>query len=288
MASAEGWKVLVSSKEPDALVLVSRLLEVGIPAERYDIPVCDIAITRNGRTYVQAEMKTQRDLVQSIVTDCRYHEQSASMSISGVPFTYYLLHGYRAGFGISTEDQVKVEHAMTRVQLSSSLAKVQESPPPEQPVSDDSDGSDAGGGSGGAPVAYPRTHIGCIPITSPDGVYSWICYVYKNLVEDPGLTDGIFAPLTENVKHAFGTKPAARSQKQVYVEQLSRITGIGDDKAREIARHFPTMCGLLDFLRQCETAKQLAKHFTSLKAGLGPKACERMYTQLLGPEERKF
>ena len=275
-----GWKVLVSSKEPDALVLVSRLLEEGIPAERYDIPVCDIAIVKGDRTYVQAEMKTQRDLVQSIVTDCRYHEQTASMSVSGVPFTFYLLHGYKAAFGISMEDQVKVEHGMTRAQLSSSIAKVQLSPSESDseqfPLTDDEPGN------------IPRTHIGCIPITSPDGVFLWIKYVYRNLVEDPQLSDGIFAPLTENVKHAFGSKPAARSQHQVYVEQLSRLTGIGEEKAREIAKWFPSMGRLLDFLRGCESSKQLVKHFTSLKAGLGPKACERMYTQLLSKEERKF
>jgi hypothetical protein len=264
------WKVLISSKEPDALVLAARLHGVGIPAERYDIPVCDIAIVKGDRTYVQAELKTQRDLVQSIVTDCRYHEQTASMSISGVPFTFYLLHGYKAAFGVSLDDQVKVEHGMTRAQLSSSLSKVRDL------------------FSDGEPSSIPRTHIGCIPITSPDGVFSWIQYVYKNLAEDPEIADGVFAPLTDNVKHAFGSKPAARAQVQVYVEQLSRLTGIGEEKAREIARWFPSMGRLLDFLRGCESSKQLVKHFTSLKAGLGPKACERMYTQLLSSEERKF
>lgn len=287
-----GWKVLISSKEPDALVLVSRLLEEGISAERYDIPVCDIAIVKGDRTYVQAELKTQRDLVQSIVTDCRYHEQTASMSVSGVPFTFYLLHGYKAAFGISVDDQVKVEHGMTRAQLSSSLAKVQPpaplEPPEPPPEPEQFEIVDGAGESSGEPGNVPRTHIGCIPITSPDGVFLWVKYVYRNLVEDPQLSDGVFAPLTENVRHAFGSKPAARSQTQVYVEQLSRLTGIGEEKAREIAKWFPSMGRLLDFLRGCDSAKQLVKHFTALKAGLGPKACERMYTQLLAKEERKF
>lgn len=257
----DGWTVLVSSKEPNALELVARLNGAGIAAARHDIPLCDVAFVKNGKMYVQAEMKNQRDLVASITTDCRYHEQTASMSVSGVPYTFYLVSGYKTGAGMFELDQVKIEHAMTRVQLSGSLNVAMQS---------------------------DRTHIGFVPLTSRDGVFSWIRYVHKNLVEDPKLTDGVLAPLTENVKHAFGTKPANRDQHRVYVEQLSRITGIGEEKAKEIAKVFPTMCGLLDFLRACETPKTLVAHFTSLKAGLGRKACEMLYRQLLGTDERKF
>jgi hypothetical protein len=66
-------------------------------------------------------------------------------------------------------------------------------------------------------------------------------------------------------------------QARVYVEQISRITGIADEKAKVLAKAFPTMCMLLDFLRQ-----------TSLKVGLGKKAAEMLYTQLLSREEQKF
>ena len=77
-------------------------------------------------------------------------------------------------------------------------------------------------------------------------------------MDDPVLTDGVLAPLTENVKHAFGTKPANRGQARVYVEQISRM-GIADEKAKVLAKAFPTMCMLLDFLRGCETPKEVVK-----------------------------
>lgn len=255
------WTVLISSKEPHALDMVARLQRENICARRHDIDVCDIVFVKNGQTYVQAEMKSQRDLLASITSDCRYHEQTASMSVSSVPYTFYLLHGYKAPFGIFDMEQVKIEHAMTRVQLSASLK---------------------------AAEACNRTHIGLVPLTSRDALFSWIKYVHKNLVEDPTLTDGVFAPLTDNVKHAFGTKPSNRDQSRVYVEQLSRITGIADEKAKEIAKAFPSMSQLLTFLRKCETPKELTKFLSSLKVGLGKKAAEMMYKQLLSQEEQHF
>jgi hypothetical protein len=255
------WTVLVSSKEPNAQDLVGRLEAAGIRATRHDVPLCDIVFVLGGKTFVQAELKSQRDLLASITVDCRYHEQTASMSVSGVPYTFYLVHGYRPGGGVFDAEQCKLEHAITRVQLSGSL---------------------------NAATQSGRTHIGLVPLTSQDGVFSWIQYVHKNLVEDPVLTDGVLAPLTENVKHAFGTKPANRGQARVYVEQISRITGIADEKAKVLAKAFPTMCMLLDFLRGCETPKEIVKRLSAMKVGLGKKAAEMLYTQLLSAEEQKF
>lgn len=255
------WTVLVSCKEPNAQSLISRLKAADIQAERHDVPLCDVVFTKNGKTYVQAELKTHRDLLASITTDFRYHEQTASMSVSKVPYTFYLLHDYKAACGVFDVDQRKIEHAMTRVQLSGSLNAAHEG---------------------------KRTHIGMVPLTSQDGVFAWIQYVHKHLVDDPSLTDGVFAPLTENVKHAFGTKPANRDQGRVYVEQLSRITGIADEKAKEIAKAFPTMLKLLTFLQNCQTPKEIVKFFSAKKVGLGKKAAQMMYMQLLGPDEQNF
>jgi ERCC4-type nuclease len=112
------WKVLVSSKEKDADALLARLRESGLDAEKLDIAVCDVAFVKDGKTYVQAELKTLRDMIASI-GDCRYHEQSASMSESGVPFTFYLIRGCRAG-DLTSHEQVSLEHSLTRVQLSAS------------------------------------------------------------------------------------------------------------------------------------------------------------------------
>ena len=259
----EAWKVLVSSKENNANDLVQRLEVAGISANTHDLALCDIVFVKNGKTYVQAECKSQRDLLASITVDCRYHEQTASMSVSGVPYTFYLLHGYRPGSGIFDAEQVKIEHAMTRVQLSGSLNAAQQS-------------------------ETTRTHIGMVPLTSQDGVFSWIQYVHKNLVEDPVLTDGVLAPLTDNVKHAFGSKPANRGQSRVYEEMLSRVTGIAEEKARAVAKVYPTMSLLLDFLRGCQTPKEVVKSFSALKVGLGKKAAEHVYVQLLGSDEQKF
>ena len=255
------WTVLISSKEPNAQDLVARLVEAGISANTHDLAVCDIVFELDRKTYVQAEIKTQRDLLASITVDCRYHEQTASMSVSGVPYTFYLLRGYRAGPGILNAEQIKIEHAMTRAQLSGSLNATQQS---------------------------TRTHIGMIPLTSEDGVFSWIQYVHKNLVEDPVLTDGVLAPLTDNVKHAFGSKPANRDQSRVYAEMLSRITGIAIEKARALSRVYPTMSILIEFLHQCETPAEIVKSFSALKIGLGKKAAEHVYVQLLRNDERKF
>jgi len=260
----ESWTVLVSCKENNANDLVQRLQTAGISARTHDLALCDIVFVRDGKTYLQAELKSPRDLLASITTDCRYHEQTASMSVSGVPYTFYLLHGYRPGSGIFDAEQVKIEHAMTRVQLSGSLNAVQQQ-------------SEAS-----------RTHIGMVPLTSQDGVFSWIQYVHKNLVEDPVLTDGILAPLTENVKHAFGSKPANRSQSRVYEEMLSRVTGIAEEKARALSKTYPTMTLLLDFLRGCDTPKEVVKSFSALKVGLGKKAAEHVYVQLLASDEQKF
>ena len=261
----ESWTVLVSSKENNAKDLVQRLEAAGISASTHDLSLCDIVFVRDGKTYVQAECKSPRDLLASITVDCRYHEQTASMSVSRVPYTFYLLHGYRPGSGIFDAEQVKIEHAMTRVQLSGSLNAAQQSE-----------------------TSRTRTHIGMVPLTSQDAVFSWVQYVHKNLVEDPVLTDGVLAPLTENVKHAFGSKPANRGQYRVYEEMLSRVTGIAEEKARAVAKAYPTMTSLLDFLRGCETPKEVVKSFSALKVGLGKKAAEHMYTQLLGTDEQKF
>jgi hypothetical protein len=45
---------------------------------------------------------------------------------------------------------------------------------------------------------------------------------------------------------------------------------------------------LLDFLRGCDTPKEVVKSFSALKVGLGKKAAEHVYVQLLASDEQKF
>ena len=257
-AAAAAWEVLVSSKEPGALELVERLRATGMHARRCDIALCDVAFAKNGKTYVHAELKNHRDFLASISSDCRYQEQTASMAEAAVPFTFYLVQGYTSPAPL-VEDQRKIQHALTRIQMSSSLQHVEQN---------------------------KRAHIGTVPLTTPDALFEWIAYVHQNLVTEPDLTDGVFAPLSENVKHTYGTKPAHRDQARVYVEQLSRVTGIAEEKARAIAKTFPSWTQLLAFLQTAESVPCLVDHFKALKIGLAHKGVENLYKQLLHPDEQ--
>lgn len=241
--------------------MVRRLVQGGVCAEEYNLDLCDVAFVKDSKTYVHAEIKKHADLLASIGTDYRYHEQSASMGESCVPYCFYLLEGFRHPPNTTADDQRRIEHAMTRVQLSGPLGQV--------------DG----------PASSKRCHIAAIPLGSPDGVVSWICYVYRNLVEDPSVSDGVFAPLCENVRHTFGSKPAKRDQSRVYIEQLTRLSGISDNKAKSIADVFPSMSRLTEFLASADKPSTIADR---LQSGLGMKAAEMLYTQMLAPDERRF
>lgn len=252
MEEVPRWKVLVSSKEKNCDELVERLKQDTIDAAKSNLEVCDISFVWGDRTFVQAELKTLRDMVASI-TDCRYYEQSAAMSESKVPFTFYLIHGARAP-GLLEEEQVKLQHAMTRVQASGQMSS--------------------------------ETHISTVYITSRDGIFEWIRYVYKKLQSDPENHGRIMAPLTEQVRHNFGSKPANRSQSRVYIEQLSRLTGIGEDKARSIAKRWSSFSVLCSFLRECVDQTTLIRELQILKCGLGSHAAKSLYLQTLSDDER--
>lgn len=266
METTNAWTVLVSSKEPGALGLVERLGAAGISAARRDIELCDVAFVTNGKTYVHAELKNHRDFLASISTDCRYQEQTASMAEALVPFTFYLLQGYTAPPRTADDEQRKIQHALTRLQLSSSIAAVTALPE----------------------ISRKRTHIAAVPLTTKDGLYEWIVYVHKNLVDAPELTDGVFAPLCDNVKHNYGTKPANRDQRRVYVEQLCRVTGIAEEKAKAIAIAYPSLRRLLEFLQSATDAKALVEAFRDLKVGMAHKGVENLYKQLLAPDEQRI
>jgi hypothetical protein len=123
---------------------------------------------------------------------------------------------------------------------------------------------------------------------SPDAVFSWICYVAKILVGEPEVSEGVIAPLSEHVRHSYGTKPANRDQRTVYVEQLSRITGFGEDKARALADKYPSMNHLVAFLRGTLNQQCLVAAFKDMKIGLGPHAAKYAWMQLLHPEDRPW
>jgi ERCC4-type nuclease len=249
------WTVHISSKEKGAKDLVATLVDRHIDAHRTDVEVADIVMTRGDRTYVHAEIKKASDMLASI-TDCRYHEQSAAMAESRVPFTVYLVEDYRAPCRFSPADETKIQHALTRLQLSGPM----------------NTGS--------------RSHIGVVYLTTPTALVDWIVYVHKNLVEDPATTDGIFAPLSSRVKHNFGTKPSRRDQARVYVEMLSRVSGLAEDKAKALAAVYPSMSALTAWLRGAQTQSEMVAHLRGLKIGLADKAAEALYTQLLAPSEQ--
>lgn len=255
--TAMAWTVHVSSKEHRAGDMVDALRSRGIVAQKTDLQVADVAFTRNDMTYVQAEIKKARDMVASI-TDCRYHEQSAAMAEVRVPFNFYLIMGYKPPDAFGAGDESKVQHALTRLQLSGpmNLGNV--------------------------------SHLGVVYLTSPESLIEWITYVHKNLVDDPERTTGVFAPLSSRVKHNFGTKPAHRGQARVYIEMLSRVTGIAEDKAKALTLHFPTMSLLLTWLREAASQEDIVTHLKGLKTGLADKAAESLYTQLLSPQEMRF
>lgn len=249
--------MLVSSKEKNCNELVAELMSRGIAAERYNLELCDLAFVKDGKTYVHAELKKIKDFIASIGSDCRYYEQTASMQEAGVPYTFYLIEGMMYPAYVTAEEKKAMQHAATHIQMTGSPKK-----------------------------ETNNSHIGVVYLST--SVVDWVAYVFKNLVEDPALSDSIFAPLSQNVRHNYGSKPSARDQHRVYVEQVSRFTGISETKARLVAQHFPSMSRLVEFLRTAEDACSIVKRLQDLKVGLGPKAAEALYTQLLAEEERPF
>jgi ERCC4-type nuclease len=252
------WRVHISSKEPGADDLVSRLEMCGISATRTDMPVCDVAFVYADRTHVHAEIKSYSDLLASI-KDGRYREQSASMAHSGVPFTFYLIRGCIAPPGVSPEEQTKLQHAMTRVQLSGPL-----------------------------PVTPHRTHMATIYLTTSDGVFGWIKYVHGILLSDPIEAGGVVAPLSDTLRHEFGSKAGARTQAKVYGEMLGRLSGVGPEKARAVASSFPSMARLIEWLRSHTSQADLVTALRMLNPGLADRVAERLYTEILMPDERRF
>jgi hypothetical protein len=121
-----------------------------------------------------------------------------------------------------------------------------------------------------------------------NGVLEWIKYVHRNLVENPEASDGVFAPLCENVRHHYGPKPPKRDQAQVYVEQLARLSGISEAKAQSLAAVFPSLSELLRFLREAPDQRAVVQRLRDQRLGLADKAAEALFCQLLSPAERPF
>jgi ERCC4-type nuclease len=252
------WTVHISSKEPGVDALIEKLASQSVSAVRTDLQVCDVAFVRDGRTYVHAEMKKYTDLVAS-VKDCRYHEQSAAMAEARVPYTFYLVRDIRPPPMVTQPEQIAVQHAMTRVQLSGPL-----------------------------PSSPTRTHMATVYMTADESFLQWIIYVHKILVDDPQATDGVVAPLCEHVVHSFGTKPSGRDQRRVHVEMLSRISGIGYEKARSLGLVFPSMKRLLDWLMSLSSSQDLMDSLRLKNLSLTTTAARAMYTQLLDTDEQPF
>ena len=248
------WRIVVSNKEKDAVETVERLCALGVAAERGHLEVADVAFQRDDRTVAQAEFKTVADMLASI-QDCRYHEQAAALEASGVPLSFYVIHGMRAPPNVSEEEQLKLEHAMTRVQ----------------------------GSSPGIATVY---------LTSQGGRVAWIRYVAQKLAEGAtagaDAVGGTMAPLSEHVRHNFGSKPAGRDQAAVYVQQLGRITGISERRAQAIAARWPSWGALVEFLRGVESYAALLETMRGLGCGLGPEAVRRIYEQTLAADQRAF
>lgn len=230
------WTVWISSKEPGAAVLAEQLRVRHVNAEVKNIEVSDICFVHGGKTYIQAEIKGAKDFLSSI-KDCRYYEQSASIAESQVPFNFYLVKDFRSPPGIDLQEDTVLQHAVTRLQL-----------------------------SGAMNVTNPsRCHIAVVYITTVNGIMEWVHYVSQHVVTTP--LNGVFAPLSENVRHNYGSKPRHRRQHDVWVEMLARVSGISVVKARRIASYHPSMASMVKLLESVDSEASLIEKTKHLKVG---------------------
>lgn len=245
------WRVLVSDKEKLAKRWITDLGARGIgPVVIHPLAVADVAFVWDDKTYVQAEFKSLPDMLASI-RDGRYQQQSAALEESGVPFTFWVVHGFMTPSNVCVEEQVKVQHALTRLQLTGPASS---------------------------------RHLCVVYLTTEDPLPDWIAYVFRCLSQqNPALDDRVMAPLSQRIAHSFTSKAGQRSQADVFAEQLCRIDGVGNTKSRQLASAFPSMSVLIGRLQSCTTAQEV----TAL-LGVGTSVARSVYHQLLSSEERRF
>lgn len=206
------------------MTLCTRIRLAGLECDVEDISLADIAFEEDGKTYLQAEIKKYADMLASI-KDQRYFQQSASMEISDVPFTFYLVvvPGHLSQF--TDDEQKKVEHALTHLQLTGNI---------------------------------DSSHIGTIFLTSEDPIFSWIYYVSQKL-----RPSGLEAPLSKHVKHVFTSKNSSRTQRDVFKEQLCRINEVSEKRSKILVDRFENMSNLIHFL-ETHTEREILTELLSI------------------------